>query len=129
MESHHHQTVAFAGILIENNGQLGKPCTVELAEIDNTFFMPTLQVLERRYAPIAFNHEESSCVGTLNHDGIDVEPTVCLDTCDKVSNIFLLASKHDVGRAPLHIGVEYALPRDRPVLGMVYEPKVVRIKV
>ena len=56
MESHHHQTVAFAGILIENNRQLGKPCTIELAKIDNTLFMPTLQVLECRYAPIAFNH-------------------------------------------------------------------------
>ena len=129
MEPHHHQAIALAGLAVENDGQLGEQAGVELAEIDGVLFVAALQVLERRYPTVTFDHEKPSGVRALDQDRIDVEPTVCLDARDQVLNTLLPTPQHKPGRAPLYVGIEHAFRRDGPVIRMVHEPEVVRVEV
>ncbi len=129
VEPHHYQAIALVSISVKNDRKLREAGGIESAEIDSALLIPTLQMLERRYTPIAFDYEESPGIRTLDQDWIDVEPTVCLDARDQVSNVFLLAAQHDAGRAPLHVRIEDALRRNEPVIRMVHEPKVVWVEV
>ena len=79
VEPHHYQAIALVSISVKNDRKLREAGGIESAEIDSALLIPTLQMLERRYTPIAFDYEESPGNRTLDQDWIDVEPTVCPD--------------------------------------------------